>query len=187
MDNSTFSLENSVQNSKYEENFSIRSGNKIENILPKDSFLKIPSSIETQSPPHDDFSPVIPSGITFYIPTGTNSNILCGDISLIPPRDFSKIPEDTYAVTFYKSTPSATTNSKIHLVNPDYTTYVKSNSDSTSDPISLLKLRDSKIYQQIWSCIFNDKQYPKDLKRYNENKNDWHNAKENWDATISAA
>ena len=92
-----------------------------------------------------------------------------GNIFLVPPRDLSKIIEDTYAATFYKSMSSAPTNSKIHLVDPNYTTSVKSSSDSTYDPIRPLNLSNSKIRQQIWSHIFDFKQHHKDIKRYHGN------------------
>ena len=75
------------------------------------------------------------------------------------------MPEDTIAATLYKSTSSAPTDYKIHLVDTDPTTTVKPNSDSTSNPVPHLKLIDSNIPQQIWTRIFNDKQDPKDLKR----------------------
>ena len=161
-------------------------GNKIENISLTDSFSKILSCIYTPSPPQENFSPVIPSGITSPIPMGTNSKIHSGNISPIPPRYFYKVPEDTYSATFYKSKYSAPTNYKINLVDPDSTTSVKSKSDPTSDKIPPIKLIDSNIRQQIWSFIFNDKKDPKDPKSYNGNKNHWHKAKENWAAAISA-
>ena len=85
MDNSTFSSDNSVQNSKSENNFSIRSENKIENILPEASFSRILSVIKTPSPPQDDFCPVIPSRITSPIPMGNNSKIPSGDVFLVTP------------------------------------------------------------------------------------------------------
>ena len=77
--NSTFCSEGSVQDSKSEENFSIRSGNIIENVLPEDSFSNIPSSIKNPSPPQEKNPPVIPSGIIYLIPMGTNSKIPSGD------------------------------------------------------------------------------------------------------------
>ena len=106
-----------------------------------------------------------------------NSKIPFGDISLIPPRDLSNIPEDIYSATFYKSTSSTPTNLKIHLVNTYSTTSVKTNSGSTSDPIPPLNLSDFKIRQQIWIHIFNYKQDPKYLKRYNDNRNQFLKAK----------
>ena len=54
-------------------------------------------------------------------------------------------------------------------------------------PTNLPKLSESNISQQIWSCILNYKQEPKDLKRYNDNENHWRKAKENWADAISAA
>ena len=127
-------------------------------------------------------------GITSPIPVGTNSNITSGDIFTIPPRDLSKIPEDTYA-TFYNSMSSAPTNPNVKLVKPDPKTYVKSNSDSVSKTTITLpvKLSNSKIRQQICSCIFNNKQELKDIKKYNGNEKNWRKAKENWTAAISAA
>ena len=113
---------------------------------------------------------MIPSGTIYLITMGNNSNITSGDFFLISPRDFYKIPEDTIAVTFYKSTPSAPTNYKIHLVDPYPTTSVETKTDYTSNPISHLKLSDSKIRQQTCSRIFNYRQDPKYLKRYNEKK-----------------
>ena len=180
-----FCSENSHQNSKSEENFSIRSGNKIEKVLPKYSFSKIPSGIKTPSPPQDNFPPVIPSWIISPIPMGTSSKIPSGGFFPIPPWDLSKIPEDTYAATFYKSTYSAPTNYKIHLFNPYYTTYIKSHSDSTSNPIPHLNLSNSKFCQQICSRIFNDKQYPKELKRYDGINKHWRKTKEKWTVAIS--
>ena len=88
---------------------------------------------------------------------GTNSKIPSGDFFPVPPRDFSKIPDDTIDATFNKSTSSAHTNYKIHLVDPGPTTTANPNSDSTSNTIPHLKLSDFKICQQIWSPIFNDK------------------------------
>ena len=119
---------------------------------------------------------------------GTNSKIPSGDILPIPSSDLSHIPEDNYA-TFYNSASSAPTNPKVHLVDPDPTTYVKSNSDSVYETTITppIKLIDSNRRQQIWSRLFNDKQYPKDLKRYDGNENHWRNAKENWASAISAS
>ena len=110
-----------------------------------------------------------------------------GDFPPIPPRHFSKIPEDTIDATINKSTSSAHTDYKIHLVDLGPTTTAKPNSNSTSNPIPQLNLRNSKISQHIWSCILNDKQEPKDIKRYDGNENNWRKAKENWAAAISAA
>ena len=128
--------------------------------------MKIPFGIETPSPPQGNFSPVIPSAINSPIPMGTNSKIHSGDISPIPFRDLSKIPEYTYA-TFYNSTSSAPTNPKIQLVEPDPTTYLKSNSNSNYETTitSPIKISNYKICQQIWSRILNDKQDSKYLKR----------------------
>ena len=50
-----------------------------------------------------------------------------------------------------------------------------------------LKLSNSKIRQQIWSNILNNTQEPKDLKRYNGNKNNWRNSKENCTDAIYSA
>ena len=171
MDNSTFCSENYNQNSKPEENFSIRLENKTEKVLPEDSFSKIPSDIDTPSPPQDDFPPVIPSGIISPIPMGTNPKIPSGDFPPIPPRYLSKIPEDNIAATSYKSTSSAPTDYKIHLVYPDTATTVNPITDSTSNPIPNIKLRESNIRQKICSRTLNKKQEPKDLKRYDGNKN----------------
>ena len=187
VDNSTFFSDNSVQNPKSKENFLIRLGNKIENVLTKDSFSKIPYGIETQSPSQDDFSPLITSWITYLITTVTNYKIPSGYIFPIPPRDWSKIPVDTYASIFCKSTSSAPTNSKMHLFNTNSITSVKSNSDSTSNPTPHLKLSNSKIRQQIWSRIFNYKQDHNDLKRYDGHNNHWRESKENLYAAISMA
>ena len=46
VDSSTFCSEDSVQNSKPEENFSIILGNKSKIVLPEDSFSKIPYRID---------------------------------------------------------------------------------------------------------------------------------------------
>ena len=89
---------------------------------------------------------------------GTNSKIFSGDFSPIPPRDLSKIPEDTIDATFNKSMYSAHTGYKIYLFNPGTTTTAKPNSYSTYNQIPHLKFSNSKIGQQIWSCIFKDKQ-----------------------------
>ena len=110
---------------------------------------------------------------------GTNSMISSGDIVFIPTKWISNITEDSYKSTAYKSTPA---NSKVHLVDSDSPT-----SDPSTNPTTPTKFRESKIFQQIWSCIFNEKQYPKDLKRYDGNENHWRKAKENWAAVISAA
>ena len=185
MDSSTFCSDNYFHNSKSDEYFLIRSRNKIENILPK-HFL-FGDSVCYASSPQDYFSPVIPSGITSMIPMETNYNIPFSDILPISPRNWSKIPEDTYPATFYKFTSSAPTNSKIHLINPYSTTSIKSNSDSTFDSIPPLKLSNSNTHQQNCSHIFNDKQDPKDLKRYYGNEKHWHKAKETWASAISAA
>ena len=177
-----FCSENSHQNSKSEENFSIRSGNKIENVLPE-------YSVRYQDPnsPTGRFSPVIPSGIIYPIPVGNNSKIPSSDFFPIPPRYFSKIPEDAISDTSYKSTSSTPTDYKIHLLYPDSATTVKPYSGSTSNLIPNIKLKNSKIYQQILSQLFNDKQEPKDIKRCDGNDKNWRKAKENWAATISAA
>ena len=83
----------------------------------------------------------------------------------------------------------APANPMIQLFEPYPTTYVKSNSNSTSKTTitSPINIRDYKIRQQIWSRIFNDKQDHKDLKRYDGNENHWRKDKENWAAAISAA
>ena len=183
-----FWSENSVQISKSEKNFLIRSKNKIRKSFHGDYVSKIPSGIETPGNPQEDFSPVIPSGITSPIPMETNSKIPSGDIFPITSRDLSNIPEDTYA-TFYNSTSSVPTNPKVQLFEPDPTTYVKSNSNPISKTTITppIKLNDSKIRQHIWIRIFNENQYHKDLKRYDGNENHWRKAKENWAAAISAA
>ena len=90
----------------------------------------------------------------------------------------SNIPEDSYESTAYTSMP---TNYKVHLVESDSPT-----SDPSTNPTTPTMLGDSNIFQHICIRIFNDKQYPKELKRYDVNKNLWHKAKENWDAAISA-
>ena len=46
-------------------------------------------------------------------------------------------------------------------------------------PTILPNLSDFKIIQKIWSLIFDDKQDPKDLNRYNGNKNYWSKFKYN--------
>ena len=91
----------------------------------------------------------------------------------------SKIPEDSYEPTAYKSTRN---NSKVHLVHSDSPT-----SDTSTNRTTPNKLRYSKISQHIWSRRFNYKQEPKYLKRYYGNKNHWYKAKDNWAATISEA
>ena len=63
---------------------------------------------------------------------GNNSKIPSRDIFPINSRDLSNIPEDNYA-TFYNSVSFAPTNPKVHIVKPDPTTYVKSNSDYISE------------------------------------------------------
>ena len=81
VDNCTFCSDNSVQNSNSEENLSIRSGNKIENVLPEYSVR-----YQDPNPPTGRFSPLIPSGIIYPIPVGNNSKIPSGDFSQIIPR-----------------------------------------------------------------------------------------------------
>ena len=110
---------------------------------------------------------------------GTNSKILSGRISLIPPRDMSKITEDSHESTAYKYMP---TQSKVHLADSD-----SPNSDSSTNHNTPTNISDSNIHQHIYSCIFNDKQDPKEIKRYDGNKNNWCKAKENWAVAISAA
>ena len=148
----------------------IRPRNKT-GIFHKYSVSKILSDIETPNPPQDKFSPVIPSGITPLIPMGTNSKIPSSDIFPIPSRDLSKILEDTYA-TFYNSASSAPTDPNVQLVEPDPTTCVKYNSHYISKTTITppINLSDSKICQQIWSHILSNKQYHKDIKRYDEKK-----------------
>ena len=118
----------------------------------------------------------------------TNYKITNGDMYLITFRDLSKILEDTYA-TFYSSTSSTSTKPNVQLVEPYPTTSVKSNSNSISETTITppIKTSDSKILQNIWIHIFNEKQDPKELKRYDGNKNLWLKDKEHWAATISAA
>ena len=159
-----FCSENYNHNSKSEDNFFIRSGNEIEKVLPRDYFSKIPSGIDTPSPPQGNSPLVIPSGIISAITMGNNSNIPSGHLPPITPRDMSKILEDTIAATYYKSMSSAPTEYKVHLIDPDLVTIVKPNSKSTPNPIPNLKLSNSKNHQQICSHIFNDKQEPRDLK-----------------------
>ena len=114
MDSSTFCSDNSVQNSKAEENSLIIPRNKIE-FFHNDSVLNNYSDIETPNPPQDYFATMIPLVMTSPIPIGTNSKITSGDIFPIPSRYLSKIPEDTNA-TFYNSAYSAPTNSKVQIV-----------------------------------------------------------------------
>ena len=108
----------------------------------------------------------------------TNSTIPSRGIFSVPPRDMFNIPEGSYKSTAYKYSP---TNSKVHLVESYSPTF-----NPSTNPTTPTKISDSKIRQYIWSQIFNDKQYPKDLKRYDGNKNHWHKAKEKWDASLSA-
>ena len=74
------------------------------------------------------------------------------------------------------------TNYKVHLVESDSPT-----SDPSTNLTTHTMLGDSNIFQHICIRIFNDKKYPKELKRYDGNNNLWHKAKENWDADILAA
>ena len=92
--------------------------------------------------------------------------------------DMSNISEDSYDFTAYKSTP---TNSKVNLVESDSPT-----SNPSTNPTTPSKLNNFQIHQQIWSRIFSEKQYSKDLKRYNGSENHGIKAKENWAAIISA-
>ena len=89
------------------------------------------------------------------------------------------IPEDSYDSRAYKSMPI---NSKVHIVDSYYLTF-----NPSTNPTTPTKHRNSKTWQPIWSRIFNNKQEPKVLKRYNYNYNHCHKANENWDAAISAA
>ena len=80
------------------------------------------------------------------------------------------------------------TNYNLNLVDPEYLYTNTSMSPSMIPsimPTKLPKLRKSKIRQQIWSRIFDNKQDPKDPKRYFGSGNHWPKAKENWDAAIS--
>ena len=187
MDIFTFCSYNYVHNFKSDENFSVILRNKIGKRYHKDSVSEILSSIETPNPPRDIFSHVIVSGSTPPITMGTNSKIPSGIILPVTYRGLSNILEDTYA-TFYNSASSSPINPKVHILKPDPTTYVKSNSDSISETTitSPINLSDSKILQQICSCIFNYKKYSKDLKRCYGNENHWRTAKDNWDSVISA-
>ena len=54
-------------------------------------------------------------------------------------------------------------------------------------PTRLPNISDSKILQHIWSCVFNNKHDPTDLKRYDGNENNWHKVNENWEDAISMA
>ena len=83
----------------------------------------------------------------------------------------------------------APTNPKVQLFELDPTTYMIYNYDSISETTITphINLSDPKIFQQIWSQIFNDKQDPKYLKRYYGNENPCRKSKENWAAAISAA
>ena len=91
----------------------------------------------------------------------------------------SKILEDSYESTAYKSTP---TNSSVHLADSDSPT-----SNPSTNPTTPIILSNSKIRQQIYIRILNEKQDPKDLKRYDGNENHWGEAKDNWADAISAA
>ena len=82
---------------------------------------------------------------------------------------------------------SEPTNYNIHLFYQYPETVVKNSSDSTSNTIPNLKLNESNICLQIWSCIFNNNQEPTDLKSCDGNKNNRGKAKENWDDAISVA
>ena len=108
-----------------------------------------------------------------------SSTIPSGDIIPIPPSDISNITEDSYEHTAYNYKP---TNSKVNILDSDSPT-----SDPSTNPITPTKLSNSNIRQQIWSRIFNDKQEPRDLMRYDVKNNHWRKAKENWDTAISAA
>ena len=159
--------------------------NKPEIILTEDSVSKIPSGINSSIASQDNYNSEFPSGINSPIPLGTNYNstMPSGDTFSITPRDMSKTPSgDTYN--------SIPTNSKVHLVNPKYLSTNPSMSPSMVPSIvstNLPKFRNYMIIQQIYNNIFNGKQEPKDLKRYDCNGNHWRKAMENWTAAISAA
>ena len=85
-------------------------GIKSKIFYPKIPFRIFFPLLRPQAPPQDDFTHVIPSGITSPVPMGTNFKIPSGGFFPIPPRDLSKIPEDTYAATFYKYASSAPTD-----------------------------------------------------------------------------
>ena len=158
-----------LRNYPPDENFSISMGNKSKIVLPGDSFSKIPSEMDTPIPSQDKFNYVILSGITLPITMGTNYSIPSGNILLISPWGMSNTTEYSYDSTPYKCTP---TNSKVHLVDSYSLT-----SDPSTNPTTPTKLRYSKIRQHIWICIFNEKQDPKNLKRYDVTKNHWRMAK----------
>ena len=91
------------------------------------------------------------------------------------------------SVDSYKST---TNKSEVHLVGTEYqsthTLMIPSRIPSIVTT-NLHKLRDSKICQQIWMRIFNNKKYSKYLKRYDSNENHCCKANENWSSVISAS
>ena len=100
MDSSTFCSDNYFHHSKFDEYFLIRSRNKIENILPKHFLFGDSVCYRDPKLPIGLFFSCDSSGITSMIPMETNYNIPFSDILPISPRNWSKIPEDTYTATF---------------------------------------------------------------------------------------
>ena len=140
---------------------------------------------------------MIPSGDNSVIPPRDKSKITSVDNYMINPRDNSKIPSmDNYTITnstipsgYIYKIPSGN-NYNVLPVEPGSSSDIIRSATSTIPsmlPTNLPKLRDSEICQQIWSHIFNSKQDPKYLKRYNGNKNHWRKVKNNWEAAISAS
>ena len=174
-----------MENSKVwsEENFSISLGNKSEMILTEYSSLKIPLGFNSSIPLEENYNSVIPSRINSLIPLGKNYNptIPSRGIFLIPPRDISKITSGCS----YKYTPN---NYKVNLVDPEYLPiyplmipYMIPSIVYTNIPNN----SNSKIREQIWIRIFNNKQGPKDLKWCGGNENHWRKAKDNWSVAVS--
>ena len=120
-----------------------------------------------------------------------NSTIPSMDNSTIPSVDNSTITS-MYTYTVHSGDNSqipSWDNSDIHSLETVYSSNsmrsVKSNITSMV-LMSSPKISNGNIRQQIWIRILNNKQDPKDLKRYNFNYNHWRKVKDKWAASVYA-
>ena len=93
----------------------------------------------------------------------------------MPPRDMSKINIGDS----YNSTP---TNSKVYLVDLESLSTYTSTSPYTIPSIvnsNFPKSGNSNILKQIWSRIFDNKQYPKEFNCFYVNENHCRKSKDN--------
>ena len=91
-----------------------------------------------------------------------------------------------FSMDYYKISPGS--NYKEIPMEPGSSSKIPRSALSTIPSMvttSLPKISDYKILQQIWSNIFKDKKYPKELKRYDGNDNQWHKVKDNGESTTS--